>query len=262
VCRELASVKLASTVGFWNGEAATPRQVADAQLAGLAQLARERWDCHLSIKAPPLGYARPLVQEIVDWASRDRVRIHFDSLAPDTVEPTFALISELRRPSHLGCTLPGRWRRSLRDAERAIHLGLRVRVVKGEWPDSDGPEPDARSGFIAVVNQLAGRARHVAVATHDAPLAREALERLRAAGTPCELELLLGLPVPPASEVARAAGVEMRFYVPYGQPRLPYRVSDAPSKPSIAWWIARDVVRGGRGARHWAAACARARPCA
>jgi proline dehydrogenase len=257
VCRGLARAGLGSTIGFWNGRDAMPRQVADAQLAGLERLARETWDCHLSLKAPPLAYSRTLLGEIVDWAGRTRVRLHFDSLSPDTVEPTFALIDKYHGLSSLGCTLPGRWSRSLGDAERAVRLGLRVRVVKGQWADPDGPEPDARAGFLAVVNRLAGRARHVAVATHDAPLAREALHRLCSAGTSCELELLLGLPVREATEVARAIGVGIRCYVPYGQPSLPYRVADAGRNPWIAWWMARDLVLGGAAGRHWATTCAR-----
>jgi proline dehydrogenase len=257
VCRGLAGSRLASTVGFWNADGATPRQVADAQLAALARLAREPWDCHLSVKVPPLGYSRALLGEIVDWAWRDRARLHFDSLAPDTVEPTFSLIAEYHQLPSVGCTLPGRWSRSLRDAERALRLGLRVRVVKGQWANPDGPERDARAGFLAVVNRLAGRARHVAVATHDAPLAREALHRLRSAGTSCELELLFGLPVRRSTEVARAMGVGIRCYVPYGQSSLPYRVADARGNPWIAWWMARDLMLGGAAARHWVTTCAR-----
>jgi proline dehydrogenase len=232
--------------------------VADAQLAGLARLAREPWDCHLSVKAPALGFSGALLGEIADRAWRDGAGLHFDSLSPDTVERTFSLMSEHCRLPRLGCTLPGRWRRSLRDAERALRLGLHVRVVKGQWAGPDGREPEARAGFLAVVNRLAGQARHVAVATHDAPLAREALHRLRAAGTSCELELLFGLPVRRAMEVARMAGVGIRCYVPYGQPWLPYRVADARGNPRIAWWMARDLVLGGAAARHWVAAtCAR-----
>ena len=55
-------------------------------------------------------------------------------MAPETVDDTFNLIGKARDIyAKLGCTLPGRWRRSLSDADRAIEMGLRVRVVKGQW---------------------------------------------------------------------------------------------------------------------------------
>jgi proline dehydrogenase len=110
---------------------------------------------------------------------------------------------------------------------------------------------------MAIVDRLAGRASHVAVATHDAPLAREALRRLRRAGTSAELELLLGLPIRRAAAAARAAGVGIRCYVPYGQPALPYRLRATRQNPRIAWWLARDLLLGGAAARRWVMTCTR-----
>jgi proline dehydrogenase len=86
---------------------------------------------------------------------------------------TFELLARLE-PTGLGCAIPGRWRRSLEDAEHAIELGVRVRVVKGQWPDPQQPDIDLRDGFLAVIDALAGRAASVGIATHDLPLAREA----------------------------------------------------------------------------------------
>src|SRR5262245_15484705 len=150
----------------------------------------------------------------------------------------------LARYRRLGCTLPGRWRRSLRDAARAADLGLRVRVVKGQFPDMPRGEMDPRSGFLEVVDRLAGRARFVAVATHDAELARTALRWLKGSGTSCEIELLFGLPLGRVTRVAREAGVPVRLYVPYGHPWLPYRLSDVGDKPTLLWWLARDLLAG------------------
>src|SRR5204862_6160169 len=119
--------------------------------------------------------------------------VHFDALASDTVEPTFDLIAKVRDIyPKLGCTLPSWWRRSIADADRSIELGLRVRVVKGEWKGPDEDEIDPREGFLNLIDQLAGRATHVAVATHNPMMARLSLRRLKNAGTPCELELLYG----------------------------------------------------------------------
>src|SRR5439155_507045 len=113
--------------------------------------------------------------------------------------------------------------------------------LAGAGLDSD---LEIRERFLAIVRALAGRARCVVVATHDPALARPALECLRAAGTVCELELLFGLPVRSLLPVARAAGVPVRFYVPYGHAWLPYCLSQARQHPRILWWTMRDWLLG------------------
>jgi proline dehydrogenase len=132
----------------------------------------------------------------------------------------------------------------LRDADLAVELQLKTRIVKGQWPDPEHPDMDLREGFLAVVDRLAGRARRVAVATHDALLAREALHRLTAAGTPCELELLFGLPMRAARQVARDLGVSTRVYIPYGHSWVPYALSWVKQNPRVLWWVFSDATFG------------------
>jgi proline dehydrogenase len=246
-CHGLSAQHLASTICFWNGEADGPRQVAGASLAAVQALAGTNLDCYLSIKAPALGFDPDLLVDVLEHGRKAGIGIHFDSLSLEAADQTFALLVKIlpRQYPNLGCTLPGRWRRSLRDADLAVDLGLKVRVVKGQWADPTEPDIDLRSGFLAVVDRLAGRARHVAVATHDVPLACEALRRLLAARTPCELELLFGLPARSAIRAAQSAGVPVRCYIPYGHGCLPYCISQARHDPRILLWIARDLLLGG-----------------
>jgi proline dehydrogenase len=246
VCALMSGRGIASTIGYWNRQGERPRQVADIYLAALDALSREGLDCYLSIKAWSLGFAGDLLAEVLGHGKRGGIGIHFDSRGPETADQTFSLISALLpRSPQLSCTIPGRWRRSLRDVDVAVELGLGVRVVKGEWGDLDEPDDlDLRAGFLALVDRLAGRARHVAVATHDPALAREALRRLHAARTPCSLELLFGFPVRPGLRVARAAGVPVRLYVPYGQAGLPYQLAQARQDPRVCWWFCRDLLLG------------------
>jgi proline dehydrogenase len=244
-CRHVSARGFASTVGFWNEGGEPLRQVAGEYLAALDAVSTERLDCYLSLKAPALGFSRQLLAEVLERGRAVRVPIHFDSLGPETVDPTLAAIDAMagNHPG-LGCTLPGRWRRSVADAERMVELGMRVRLVKGQFEDRQAAEIDPGIGVLALADRLAGRARHVAVATHDAALARPALERLRAAGTPCEMELLFGLPLAEPLRVAAELGVSARLYVPYGAAWLPYALSQARRNPGMVWWIVRDLATG------------------
>jgi proline dehydrogenase len=231
-----------STIGYWDSGAEEPRAVADTYLAALNAIAQKGSNSYLSIKAPALGLSSSLVHEVVARGRDAGIGIHFDSLGLEAVDRTFQLIEEAAQCSpRVGCTLPGRWHRSTADANTIVDLGVNVRVVKGQWVDPDYPNIDLRSGYLAAIDRLAGRATHVAVATHDPLLAAESLRRLQAAGTSCELELLFGLPMNAAIKVARKAGVKVRVYLPYGESYLPYALSQVRKNPQILWWVIRDA---------------------
>lgn len=244
--RRVSARRFASTVGFWDRGDEPPGEVLGHYLAAIDAIAGEGIDCYLSIKAPALGLSPRLLAETLQAAERAGVVVHLDSLAPETVGPTLAWLAELGADHReVGFTLPGRWRRSLDDVERVASLAGRVRVVKGQFADDERAEMDPRDGVLAIVDRLAGRARHVAVATHDPSLAERALGTLRAAATPCELELLFGLPLFEPMRVAAKLGVSTRLYVPYGDAWLPYALSQARANPRVLWWAARDLTRGG-----------------
>jgi proline dehydrogenase len=246
VCERLAQEGIASTVGYWNTSFDSPPLVAQSYLGLLSLIECLRSPCYLSVKAPALGFDLELLRRILDQAQRINVTVHFDAMAPETVDRTFELIEEARCVyPNLSCTLPGRWHRSLRDADRAVEFGLSVRVVKGEWAGLNGDETDRYDGFVRVVERLTFRgARHVAVATHDAKLARQTLSCLELSGCSCELELLYGLPQRAMQKIAREKGVRARIYVPYGRAGLPYRLREAVQHPKILTWFARDLIRG------------------
>jgi proline dehydrogenase len=245
-CRHLFSRGLGGTICFWNIEGDSPRKIADAYISALSLFAAEKMDCYLSIKLPPLNFDFALLSEVLEQARPKNTLVHFDSLQHETADRTFSLIAQaVRSYPLLGCTLPGRWLRSVTDADLAVDLGLHTRVVKGQWLDPQHVEIDPRQGFLHVIGRLAGRARSVAVATHDQELARSALQRLRRAGTPCSLELLYGLPMKPALKIAAQLDVPVRVYVPFGHGWLPYSLTQARHNPRVFWWLLRDLITGG-----------------
>lgn len=231
----------ASTLCFWDGPGDQPHYVASMYLAAIRAIAAAQLDSYVSIKAPSLAFDPRLIAEII--AAANNIRIHFDSLGPETADRTFALIDQaLAADAPAGCTIPGRWQRSPRDAQYAAAQGVRVRIVKGQWPDATA-DIDPHRGFLNVIDALAGTAAPVAVATHHPLLAAEALKKLQAAGTPCELELLYGLPAKSVLKVSRDLAVPVRYYLPYGHAWLPYALRQARRDPRILWWVLRDASR-------------------
>jgi len=247
VCVKLSRDSFASTLGFWDSGNDSPQCVAQEYLNGIEAASRQPTDCYVSIKLTALGFDHTAEDAVLSAAAKKNVRIHFDSQAPNLAGWTLSLLQDrIRRtgsdPQMLGCTLPGRWRRSVQDAESVIRMGVCVRVVKGQWEDDEGPEIDIRTGFLNVIDRLSGHAAYVSVATHDAGLAREAIHRLRSTNTACDLELLLGLPARHMLKLASSVSAPVRFYIPYGHAWLPYALGQVKRNPRILYWIAKDLL--------------------
>jgi proline dehydrogenase len=234
-----------STLCYWNRREDTPAQVQRKCLEAVEAMAALGSDSYLSLKATALDFEPERLREVGTRAREHGLPVVFDAMWPEAAEPIQRAIDALL-PVHseLGCVLPGRWRRSPRDAEWALERGLRVRVVQGQWEEGPGLGQDGREGFLALIERLAGRARHVSVATHDVALAHESLRRLTEAGTPCELEQLLGYPRSGRLEVAHRFRVPVRLYLPFGHAHLPYRLSQAVSEPWVVRQLLLDLATG------------------
>ena len=250
LARTLADEETSSTIAYWNDVGDEPSGVAAAYLSAIDGAAGAGIPSYVSIKAPALSFSETLVGALAGRCRDRQVGLHFDSLALEHQPRTLDLIERIEPGGvPLGCTLPARFGRSLDDVERVVAHRLRVRVVKGQWEDPQRTiEP--RRGFMNLIDRLAGRAAHVAVATHDPELAREALVRLSASGTSAELELLYGLPMHAVTKVARQLGARVRVYIPYGHAWLPYAIATARKHPQVLLWLLKDAVHGRTRPRH------------
>jgi proline dehydrogenase len=245
VCEEYAAQGIAGTICYWNSLLDSPACVLNAYLRIIQLIPRLQNDCYLSIKAPALKFEVDLLKEIVREAERANIAVHFDAMAPETVDRTLALIEKIRGIyPNVGYTLPARWRRSLEDSDRIIEMGLRVRLVKGQWHGLNGDETDSGDGFLRLTERLIAKsACHVAVATHNKRVARNTFARLRDSGIPHELELLYGMPQRGMLKFARQHSVATRVYVPYGHSGMPYRLKEAGRDPRVLVWFMRDLIR-------------------
>jgi proline dehydrogenase len=240
-CRKLNRNGLAATVGYFQSGASDPDEIVAANAAIVALLADGSGDVYLSVKAPPMAFDSGRVRSVADAASAAGLGLVFDAHAPRDADRTLDLVSDLLPEfPGTGFALPARWRRSMADAVRFRESLARIRVVKGEWADPEWADPDVEANYLRLVGSLAGRAAPVAVATHDPGLAERALALLLAAGTPCELELLRGLPSRRTRDVARRLGVPVRVYVPFGPGWWPYALDKALGRPYLLAWMIRD----------------------
>jgi proline dehydrogenase len=234
----LQAAGLSHTLGFWDTPAYSADEVVDIYLASIERAGPCGPDGYVSIKPPALRFDAAAARRLGRVAARANVRLHCDSHGVPVADLTFAFVEDLlaELPPHLvSVTLPGRWSRSLDDADRLLARGIGVRVVKGEWPDPDEPSRDLTTGFLKLIDRAAGhRGGIVAVATHNAPLAIEAVGRLLAAGRSCEVEAIWGLQSQPWLAFARRLDLPARIYVPFGKGFAPNALRVLRGNPALA----------------------------
>ena len=235
LCRELNGHGIPSTLGKFSKAGDDPAEIVQEYCLASNSLrdSLNKNSFYLSLKPPSLDFQPEYVRTIADTALCNGHRVHFDSHGHDLAEPSLSLLKWVTKqplPSsgappgwQFSVTVPSRWKRSMTDAEWVSEMGVRARLVKGEFKaSSSSDEVDPRQGFLALVDRLAGTAPEIAVATHDYALAREAIARCQSAGTPVELELLFGIPAGNMVQLSREMSVPIRFYVPYGDTLLIY----------------------------------------
>lgn len=239
----------AATLSYWNGEGDTPADVT-ARATAMVDAAGERaaW-CDVAVKVPALAYDTALVERLAEQCRDRGVRMWVDSHQSYTADRTLELAGAA---AALGCdvgvALPARWKRTRDDAAHAVTAGFAVRLVKGQFRDEDSAgRDDVRRSYLDLVEEFAGRASFVALASHDDWVLQHACERLAGTGTPFELQLLHGLPARRALEVARSGDVPVRFYAPFGHPSLVYSVRTMWENRRLVGRFAQDVMFGGHG---------------
>ena len=236
-----------STFGYWAHKGDTPGVIASRYLQAIDAIADSRLDSSISIKVDQVEYDRELLHPVFRHAASRHVRVHFDAQPIPTADRTHELVREaIALGTDVSATLPSRWERSVKDAEMFLDLGIPMRIVKGQGGDPGNPKIDPRRSFLALVNQVRGRALHVGVATHDRRVAEPALDLLLATNTPCSLEQLRSLPR--LDFLAKKRGIPVRAYVAYGRFGLPYSIGELKRRPAIIGWILRDAIERHRSA--------------
>jgi proline dehydrogenase len=147
----------------------------------------------------------------------------------------------------LGVTIPTRWRRSRDDIQRAIELGLTVRLVKGQWEDATHPVDPLENAqhLLDSIRSLAKRPSRdfslISVASHDLVYLKKVLKILQKQEIPNDIEQFFSLPIN-GENVAQEFNTPLSIYVAYGSPALPYNIRFSFTRPRLAFWMASDYL--------------------
>jgi proline dehydrogenase len=223
----------------------------------LDAIAAEQLDAGVSVKLSALGIEidRDLVDRtlarVLTSAERRGVFVRIDMESSGLTDQTLALYRGLRAAGHddVGVVIQAYMRRAADDIAAMADLTPNVRLVKGIYLEAEDIAyqhmPEINANYLRLLEQLVEQGSYVGIATHDRALVAGALDLIRRRGLPrdrYEFQMLLGV----AGEVGRkliADGHRLRVYVPYGHAWYAYSVRRLKENPSIAGYVARDVVR-------------------
>jgi len=237
-------------IAYWHGDGDTAVVVAAEIRAAIEALSGLDARTAVAVKAPGLDFDGGLLRDIARAAASTGVALTFDAHSPADADGTLQAAASAREVgATVGVALPARWRRSTEDARWAMAQGLGIRLIKGQWADvgdrlSVTPESVLRRSYLALVDEVAGGSSRISVATHDGTLLDAAVTRLRAAGTSCDVELLVGFPHRRCLAVARQHRVDVRWYVAYGHPSLAYPLPSVLCRPRLARSLIQGVALG------------------
>lgn len=244
------------------GEEVKDDAAADAALAeygrGIAAIADAGLDAYVSIKPTHFGLrkdpdrTRERYAELCRLAAEKGQFVRVEMEDHTTTDATLALFQRLRAEfDNVGIVLQSRLRRTLDDIDALGDERTDVRMVKGvylEPAEIAYTDPQGiRDAFVACTERLFQRGHTVAVATHDEHMAARVLRAASDRGVAREryyFEVLLGVQEP-LWERWRAAGREVRVYVPYGPEWRSYSQRRLRKNPEMLRHVVRNFLTPG-----------------
>jgi proline dehydrogenase len=223
----------------------------------LDAIAAGQLDATVSVKLSALGIEidRALVDRtlarVLRSAGRHRIFVRIDMEHSGLIDETLDIYRGLRAAGHddVGVVIQSYMRRAEADVAALADMTPNVRLVKGIYLEPEDVAyqamPEINASYLRLLEQLVEGGSYVAIATHDPALLDGALNLIDRHGLGrdrYEFQMLLGV----AEEARRkliADGHRLRVYVPYGRAWYAYSVRRLKENPSIAGYVARDVVR-------------------
>lgn len=235
---------------------AEARRAAAAYLGALDALAGDHVEGNISLKLTQLGLdvAREMaVAHLRKVLARAReldtfVRIDMESSA--YTQRTLDVHQELWNDGfrNVGIVLQAYLHRTAADVERAIDMGVQVRLCKGAYLEpprvafADKASVDAN--YARLMERLLVHGTHPAIATHDERLirlAQQIAKRENISPDRFDFEMLFGVRRDLQLRLVDE-GYRVRVYLPYGKQWYPYLVRRLAERPANVAFFVRSLV--------------------
>ena len=262
--KELNGKGIKATLDLLGESVATPddaRGATDAILQIFPRIAADKLDANVSVKLTQLGLdlspeiVRANVKRLLDQARQSGIFMRIDMESSAHTQRTLELFEEVH-PAYgrdvTGIVLQSYLHRSMRDAERAIELGARVRLCKGAYNEPASvayqDKKDVNANFVRMMEALLEKGYYPGIATHDRGLiahARRFIEQKGIGRDRFEFQFLYGVGRDIQEQLA-GEGFRVRSYVPFGTHWYPYFMRRLAERTANVWFILRSVLTEGR----------------
>ncbi|MDI3341676.1 MAG: proline dehydrogenase family protein [Sphaerobacter sp.] len=261
VTSELNAAGLSATLDLL-GENVTSeedaRAATEAYCEILDRIAASGVNSNISIKLTMLGLdisdelARCNTATVVERARAHGNFVRIDMESSAYTQRTLDIAYDLHAayPGTVGIVLQSYLYRTDRDVRDAIERGIRVRLVKGAYAESDmvayPSKKEVDAAYRRQMEALLEGGNYPAFATHDEKMIAAAKEYARRHGIGperFEFQMLYGIRRDLQLRLVRE-GYNVRVYVPYGTQWYPYLTRRLAERPANLLFVIRNLLKG------------------
>jgi proline dehydrogenase len=241
-------------------QASEANAARDVYLDMLDRIAKTAVDSNVSVKLTQMGFdisedlCLANMSAILEKAKALNTFVRLDMESSAYTQRTLDFFTNKlfdRYGQHVGVVIQSCLRRSEADIDRLIEMKARVRLCKGAYlepPEVAFPDKaDVDRNYVKLMERLMERGNYPGLATHDMKIiahGREFAARKQIDLGRFEFQMLYGVRRD-AQDDLRAAGCNMRVYVPFGTQWYPYLMRRLAERPANIAFIVGNVVREG-----------------
>jgi proline dehydrogenase len=192
------------------------------------------------------------VRSVLERARRHNVFVRLDMESSAYTQRTLDLFYDVLHPEFgnlTGVVIQSYLRRSAQDIENLIALGARVRLCKGAYAEPATVAYQTREevsrSFERLMERLLEDGTYPAIATHDDSLIDKALHYVKEREIPAErfeFQMLYGVRRDLQNSL-RAAGFNVRVYIPFGTAWYPYLMRRLAERPANVAFMVASVLK-------------------
>ncbi|MDE3199612.1 MAG: proline dehydrogenase family protein [Acidobacteriota bacterium] len=225
----------------------------------LDEIAAHKLDSNISVKLTQMGLeldpalAESIAEKLAEHAAATGNFLRIDMEDSSLTQVTLDIVRRLHaRPDlrgHIGIVIQSYLYRSKDDIAQLIAEGIRVRLCKGAYKESESvafpKKSDVDANYVALSGMLLSSPIYHGLATHDEAMIAAAKAYARQHNiTPehFEFQMLYGVRRDLQRKLV-AEGYNVRVYVPFGTEWYPYFMRRLAERPANALFILKNLLR-------------------